>query len=222
MQKLVRAAFGNNNIDTCARVCHSPTGFGLKQTLGDVSRHPGLRLDPAHRRGASSSAPTRPMAIPVFASQHEAAAARRARSSSSPIRAGSTSSVRPMWRPTTTCKLRPGTNVARHHCARARRRHRRPGRREAFVRERCDWDELRGLGRHSWRGRRTRPRQPPSMTGVPADEMREARPPVRHRRQWRDLLRPRRHRAQPGLDHGHGASPISRWPPETSAGGAQA
>lgn len=35
VQKLVRAAFGNNNIDTCARVCHSPTGYGLKQTLGE-------------------------------------------------------------------------------------------------------------------------------------------------------------------------------------------
>jgi formate dehydrogenase major subunit len=34
VQKLVRAAFGNNNVDTCARVCHSPTGYGLKQTLG--------------------------------------------------------------------------------------------------------------------------------------------------------------------------------------------
>ncbi len=34
MQKLVRAAFGNNNIDTCARVCHSPTGYGLSQTFG--------------------------------------------------------------------------------------------------------------------------------------------------------------------------------------------
>ena len=34
MQKMVRAAFGNNNIDTCARVCHSPTGYGLKQTFG--------------------------------------------------------------------------------------------------------------------------------------------------------------------------------------------
>jgi formate dehydrogenase major subunit len=31
---MVRAAFGNNNIDTCARVCHSPTGYGLKQTFG--------------------------------------------------------------------------------------------------------------------------------------------------------------------------------------------
>ena len=35
VQKLVRAAFGNNNIDTCARVCHSPTGYGLKQTIGE-------------------------------------------------------------------------------------------------------------------------------------------------------------------------------------------
>jgi formate dehydrogenase major subunit len=34
MQKLVRAAFGNNNVDNCARVCHSPTGYGLGQTLG--------------------------------------------------------------------------------------------------------------------------------------------------------------------------------------------
>lgn len=35
VQKMVRAAFGNNNTDTCARVCHSPTGYGLKQTLGE-------------------------------------------------------------------------------------------------------------------------------------------------------------------------------------------
>ena len=34
MQKLVRAGFGNNNVDTCARVCHSPTGYGLKTTFG--------------------------------------------------------------------------------------------------------------------------------------------------------------------------------------------
>ena len=34
VQKLVRAAFGNNNVDTCARVCHSPTGYGLGQTFG--------------------------------------------------------------------------------------------------------------------------------------------------------------------------------------------
>src|SRR5882757_660507 len=35
VQKLIRAGFGNNNVDTCARVCHSPTGYGLKQTLGE-------------------------------------------------------------------------------------------------------------------------------------------------------------------------------------------
>jgi formate dehydrogenase major subunit len=34
VQKLVRAAFGNNNVDTCARVCHSPTGYGLKTAFG--------------------------------------------------------------------------------------------------------------------------------------------------------------------------------------------
>jgi formate dehydrogenase major subunit len=34
VQKLIRAAFGNNNVDTCARVCHSPTGYGLKTTFG--------------------------------------------------------------------------------------------------------------------------------------------------------------------------------------------
>ena len=34
VQKLIRAGFGTNNVDTCARVCHSPTGYGLSQTYG--------------------------------------------------------------------------------------------------------------------------------------------------------------------------------------------
>jgi formate dehydrogenase major subunit len=34
VQKLARHVFGNNNTDTCARVCHSPTGYGLKTTFG--------------------------------------------------------------------------------------------------------------------------------------------------------------------------------------------
>ncbi|MGP0058763.1 MAG: formate dehydrogenase subunit alpha [Beijerinckiaceae bacterium] len=34
VQKLVRAVFGNNNVDTCARVCHSPTGYGLSTAFG--------------------------------------------------------------------------------------------------------------------------------------------------------------------------------------------
>ncbi len=49
VQKMVRAAFGNNNIDTCARVCHSPTGFGLKR--------PSARR-PARRTSSRSSRPT--------------------------------------------------------------------------------------------------------------------------------------------------------------------
>lgn len=35
VQKFIRAALGTNNVDTCARVCHSPTGYGLKTTLGE-------------------------------------------------------------------------------------------------------------------------------------------------------------------------------------------
>ena len=34
LQKMIRASFNNNNVDTCARVCHSPTGYGLKTTFG--------------------------------------------------------------------------------------------------------------------------------------------------------------------------------------------
>ncbi|HAP3778066.1 TPA: formate dehydrogenase subunit alpha [Enterococcus faecalis] len=33
-QKMVRAAFGTNNVDNCARVCHSDSVHGLAQTLG--------------------------------------------------------------------------------------------------------------------------------------------------------------------------------------------
>ena len=34
VQKMVRTAFHNNNVYTCARVCHSPTGYGLSKTFG--------------------------------------------------------------------------------------------------------------------------------------------------------------------------------------------
>ncbi|MGC2932062.1 formate dehydrogenase subunit alpha [Enterococcus faecalis] len=33
-QKMVRAAFGTNNVDNCARVCHSASVHGLAQTIG--------------------------------------------------------------------------------------------------------------------------------------------------------------------------------------------
>ncbi len=33
-QKMIRAAIGTNNIDCCARICHSPTAWGMQQTFG--------------------------------------------------------------------------------------------------------------------------------------------------------------------------------------------
>ena len=63
VQKIVRAAFGNNNVDTCARVCHSPTGYGLKHDLRRLGGHAGLRLGRCRPTSCSSSAPTRPTRI---------------------------------------------------------------------------------------------------------------------------------------------------------------
>lgn len=34
MQKFIRAVIGTNNIDSCARVCHSPTAIGMQRTFG--------------------------------------------------------------------------------------------------------------------------------------------------------------------------------------------
>jgi formate dehydrogenase major subunit len=34
MQRMMRAAIGTNNIDNCSRVCHSPTSYALRKTLG--------------------------------------------------------------------------------------------------------------------------------------------------------------------------------------------
>ncbi|GMR21111.1 MAG: formate dehydrogenase subunit alpha [Gammaproteobacteria bacterium] len=34
MQKFMRVVIGNNNIDGCARVCHAPTAFGMRQAFG--------------------------------------------------------------------------------------------------------------------------------------------------------------------------------------------
>ncbi len=68
VQKLVRAAFGTNNVDTCARVCHSPTGYGLKVTLGESAGTQTfdsvMHTDVAIVIGANPSA-----AHPVFASR---------------------------------------------------------------------------------------------------------------------------------------------------------
>jgi len=68
VQKLVRAAMGNNNVDTCARVCHSPTGYGLKQTLGtSAGTQPFDSVMDADTIIVIGANPT--AAHPVFASQ---------------------------------------------------------------------------------------------------------------------------------------------------------
>jgi len=67
VQKLVRAAFGNNNVDTCARVCHSPTGFGLKATLGESAGTQAF--DSVHKSDVIMVIGANPTdAHPVFAS----------------------------------------------------------------------------------------------------------------------------------------------------------
>ncbi len=110
VQKLVRAAFGNNNVDTCARVCHSPTGFGLKQTLGESAGTQDfdsvMQADVIMIIGANPAA-----AHPVFASQIK----RRIRQGAKLIVADprETEMVRsPHIQAAHHLQLRPGTNVA--------------------------------------------------------------------------------------------------------------
>jgi len=68
VQKLVRSGFGNNNVDTCARVCHSPTGYGLKTTLGEsAGTQTFASVDKADVVVVMGSNPTE--AHPVFGSR---------------------------------------------------------------------------------------------------------------------------------------------------------
>jgi formate dehydrogenase major subunit len=79
---------------------------------------------------------------------------------------------------------------------------------EAFIRERCDWDEYQDWARFVSDARHS-PEALEPVTRVPAEDCgrqrcaRAARLSCQ-RRQWRDLLRPRRDRAQPGLQHRDG------------------
>jgi formate dehydrogenase major subunit len=110
VQKLVRAGFGNNNVDTCARVCHSPTGYGLKNTLGESAGTQNfdsvMKADVIFVIGAN---PTD--GHPVFASQMK----RRLRQGAKLIVADPRR-IDLVRTPHITAeqhlKLRPGTNVA--------------------------------------------------------------------------------------------------------------
>ncbi|MEZ0238852.1 MAG: formate dehydrogenase subunit alpha [Methylophilaceae bacterium] len=170
VQKLVRAAFGNNNVDTCARVCHSPTGYGLKQTLGESAGTQTfdsvMYSDVIMVIGAN---PTD--GHPVFGSQMK----RR-------LRAGAKLIVvdpraidlvkSPHVKADYHLKLRPGTNVAVAN-ALAHVIVTESLVNEEFVAERCEAKAF-----NEWKEFAARPENSPetleAASGVPAQQIREA------------------------------------------------
>jgi formate dehydrogenase major subunit len=170
VQKLVRAAFGNNNVDTCARVCHSPTGYGLKTTLGESAGTQDFdsvnQADVVMVIGAS---PTD--GHPVFASQMK----RRLREGAKliVIDPRSIGLVRqPHIAADYHLQLRPGTNVAVINSL-AHVVVTEGLAKEDFVRARCEMKEF-----EKWRAFVSEPRNSPeameSITGVPAEQIRGA------------------------------------------------
>ncbi|MFG1393780.1 formate dehydrogenase subunit alpha [Xanthobacter agilis] len=170
VQKLIRGGFGNNNVDTCARVCHSPTGYGLSQTYGtsagtqdfdsvekaDVvliiganptDGHPvfGSRLKKRLRGGAKLIV-IDPRRTDIVRSPHVEAAYHLA--------------------------LKPGTNVAMV-TALAHVIVTEGLVNEAFVRERCDWDDFQEWAAFVADARHS-PESVEKYTQVPAEQVRKA------------------------------------------------
>jgi len=170
VQKLVRTAFGNNNVDTCARVCHSPTGYGLKTAFGTSAGTQDFdtveQVDVALIIGAN---PTD--GHPVFASRLKQRLREGARLIVVDPRR--TDIVRsPHIEADYHLPLRPGTNVA-VLSAMAHVVVTEGLVNEAFVRERCDWSEFQ-----DWAAFVSDPRHSPEtlepLTGVPASDLRGA------------------------------------------------
>jgi formate dehydrogenase major subunit len=170
VQKLIRAGFGNNNTDTCARVCHSPTGFGLKATLGESAGtqtfESVLHSDAILVIGAN---PTD--AHPVFGSMLK----RRIREGASLIVADPRSTdlvASAHVKASHHLKLRPGTNVALIN-ALAYVVVTEGLEDQQFIASRCDDGSYA-----QWRTHIADPKHAPEaveeITGVPAAEMREA------------------------------------------------
>ncbi len=170
VQKLVRAGFGNNNVDTCARVCHSPTGYGLKSTFGTSAGTQDFdSVDQADMVMVIGANPTD--AHPVFASHMK----RRLREGAGLI-VIDPRRIDLVKQPHVEAKhhlaLRPGTNVAiinamAHVVATEGLID------EQFVAERCDMATF-----NRWRAfvseERNSPEAVESITGVPAGEVRAA------------------------------------------------
>jgi formate dehydrogenase major subunit len=170
VQKLVRAAFGNNNVDTCARVCHSPTGYGLKTTLGESAGTQDFdSVDQADVVMVIGASPTD--GHPVFASQMK----RRLREGGKLIVVDprTIGLVRqPHVEATYHLQLRPGTNVAVIN-ALAHVVVTEGLVKEEFVRTRCEVAEF-----EKWKAFVSEPRNSPEamepITGVPAEQIRGA------------------------------------------------
>jgi formate dehydrogenase major subunit len=170
VQKLVRAGFGNNNVDTCARVCHSPTGYGLKNTIGESAGTQNfdsvMQADVIFVIGAN---PTD--GHPVFASQMK----RRLRQGAHLIVADPRR-IDLVHTPHIDADyflaLRPGTNVALINSI-AHVVVTEGLVKEDYVRERCEWDSF-----EKWRALVGDPKYSPeameSVTGVPAAAVRAA------------------------------------------------
>ena len=170
VQKLVRQGFGNNNVDTCARVCHSPTGYGLGQTYGTSAGTQDFdsveHTDVAIVIGAN---PTD--GHPVFASRLKKRLRQGARLIV--IDPRRIDLVRtPHVAADYHLPLKPGTNVAvltaLAHVVVTEGLFD-----EAFIRERCDWSEF-----EDWAAFVSAPENSPEaveqISGVPADTIRGA------------------------------------------------
>ena len=170
VQKLVRAAFGTNNVDTCARVCHSPTGYGLGQTFGtSAGTQTFASVAKADVIVVIGANPTD--AHPVFASRMK----RRLREGArlvvvDPRRIDLVDA--PHVRASHHLALRPGTNVA-VITAMAHVVVTEGLVNEAYVAERCDARSF-----DAWRAFVALPENSPeafeAVTGVPATEIRAA------------------------------------------------
>jgi len=170
VQKLVRAAFGNNNVDTCARVCHSPTGYGLKTTLGESAGTQTFKsVEKADVILVIGANPTD--GHPVFASRMKKRLRQGARLIViDPRRIDLVKS--PHIRAQHHLQLRPGTNVAMIS-ALAHVIVTEDLMANDFITERCD---LRAF--EQWRTFVAQPENSPeateAITGVPAQQVREA------------------------------------------------
>ena len=170
-QKLVRAVFGSNNVDTCARVCHSPTGYGLKQTLGESAGTQTfdsvMKSDVIFVMGAN---PTD--GHPVFASQMKRRLRQGAKLIIADPRAIDLGTTSPHIRADFHLALRPGTNVALIS-ALAHVVVTEGLVKEDFVKARCEWDSF-----VNWRDFVAKSENSPESLekelGVPAQTIREA------------------------------------------------